>query len=73
MKHVFKALRLIDDMEHAGEYYKRACICCIKGVDGALANLDDAALRNAVEEKVICPLEEEVKFYYAKSKIEDCL
>lgn len=64
--------RLIKDMD-AGANYNNAVLRCIFGLDAAYSPLEDDRLRDEVEEKIIFPLEENLRFYFDKSSVEDCL
>ena len=45
---------------------------CISGTDAACTSLMEDRFQNEVEEKIIFPLEENLKFYCGKSSVEDC-
>jgi hypothetical protein len=46
---------------------------CIGGLDAAFESLEDGDFRDEVEQKIILPLEEDLKFYCDKGYIEDCV
>jgi hypothetical protein len=46
---------------------------CIGGLDAAFSSLEEEQLRNEVDEKIVLPLEEDLKFYSDKKVVEDCI
>jgi hypothetical protein len=56
-----------------GANLKSALLRCIKGLDGALIDMNKEELRDIVEEKIIVPLENQVLWAYGCQKIEDCM
>jgi hypothetical protein len=56
-----------------GPNYKHAVLRCISGLDAVYTSLQDEKFRDEVEVKILCPLEEDIKFYCAKASIEGCM
>ncbi|OGE47224.1 hypothetical protein PENARI_c054G09299 [Penicillium arizonense] len=53
--------------------YKKVLKRCIGGLDAAFESLEQGALKDEVEQKIILPLEEDLKFYCDKNCIADCV
>ena len=53
--------------------YKKVMKRCIGGLDTAFESLEEDSFRDEVEEKIILPLEEDLKFYCDKKYVEDCV
>lgn len=46
---------------------------CIGGLDAAFSSLEEEQFRNEVDEKIVLPLEENLKFYCDKKAVEECI
>ncbi|CAG8220104.1 unnamed protein product [Penicillium salamii] len=66
------ARRLTDELV-CGPYFKNAVLRCICGLDAVYTSLEEDAFRDEVEEKIVCPLEEDLKFYCGKTSINECI
>lgn len=66
------ARRLTDELV-CGPYFKNAVLRCICGLDAIYTSLEEDAFRDEVEEKIVCPLEEDLKFYCGKTSINECI
>ncbi|KAK5787561.1 hypothetical protein VI817_010058 [Penicillium citrinum] len=64
--------RLVEEMDCLPNY-KHSVLRCLFGVDAAYNSLVEDKLRDEVQEKILLPLEEDLKFYCAKESIEDCM
>ncbi|KAK2767585.1 hypothetical protein FQN54_003743 [Arachnomyces sp. PD_36] len=64
--------RLVDSIE-CGPNYSKAVVRCIFGLDAAYTSLVEDKFRDEVEEKIMFPLEENLKFYCDKTSVEECL
>ncbi|KAJ5937074.1 Synaptobrevin [Penicillium verhagenii] len=66
------ARRLASEMD-CGPNYKNSVLRCVSGLDAVYTSLSEDKFRDEVEEKIISPLEDDLKFYCNKSSVEDCI
>jgi hypothetical protein len=66
------ARRLANEMD-SGPNYKNSVLRCISGLDAVYTSLTEEKFQNEVEEKILSPLEEDLKFYCDIKSIEDCI
>lgn len=66
------ARRLADEMD-CGPNYKHSVLRCITGLDAIYTSLEEGKFQEEVEEKILYPLEEDLKFYCNKPSIEECM
>ncbi|KZN89723.1 hypothetical protein EN45_083530 [Penicillium chrysogenum] len=66
------ARRLANEM-NSGPNYKNSVLRCISGLDAVYTSLTEEKFQNEVEEKILSPLEEDLKFYCDIKSIEDCI
>ncbi|CAG8365028.1 unnamed protein product [Penicillium salamii] len=66
------ARRLTEEMV-CGPNFRNAVLRCISGLDAVYKSLEEDAFRDEVEEKIVCPLEEDLKFYCGKTSINECI
>ncbi|KAJ5176078.1 uncharacterized protein N7482_001955 [Penicillium canariense] len=64
--------RLVNSID-CSPNFKKVMKRCISGLDPAFDSLAEDSLRDEVEEKIVQPLEEDLKFYCDKDFVEDCL
>ncbi|KAJ5768754.1 Synaptobrevin [Penicillium odoratum] len=69
---VLTARRLASEMD-CSPNYKNSVQRCVSGLDAAYTSLMEDKFRAEVEEKIIYPLEEDLRFYCNKDSIEDCI
>ncbi|CAG8386127.1 unnamed protein product [Penicillium salamii] len=65
------AQRLTKEMD-CSPNYKNAVLRCICGLDAVYTSLEEDAFRDEVEEKIIGPLEEDLKYFCDKQSIDQC-
>lgn len=53
--------------------YKNSVLRCVSGLDAAYTSLREDKFRDEVEEKIVSPLENDLKFYCNKESVEDCI
>jgi hypothetical protein len=58
---------------YCGPNYKHAVLRCISGLDAIYTSLQEDRFRDEVEEKILCPLEEDLKLWCSKASIEECM
>ncbi|KGO37601.1 Synaptobrevin [Penicillium expansum] len=64
------ARRLANEMD-SGPNFKNSALRCISGLDAVYTSLTEEKFQNEVEEKILSPLEEDLKFYCNIRSIED--
>ncbi|KAL4922422.1 hypothetical protein BDW62DRAFT_52832 [Aspergillus aurantiobrunneus] len=65
--------RLVKAMDDAGPFYTDVVKRCIFGIDAARTSLEEDKFRDEVEEKIMFPLEEHLRFFCGKKTVEECL
>lgn len=56
-----------------GPNYRNSVLRCVSGLDAVYTSLTEDKFRDEVEEKILLPLEEDLKFYCNKTSVEDCI
>ncbi|KAL4953680.1 hypothetical protein BDW69DRAFT_164806 [Aspergillus filifer] len=69
---IMAADRLVKAMDDAGPSYTASVQRCIFGVDAACTSLEEDKFRDEVEEKIIFPLAEHLRFFCGKETAEEC-
>ncbi|KAL4795119.1 hypothetical protein BDV19DRAFT_389522 [Aspergillus venezuelensis] len=69
---IMAADRLVKAMDDVGPSYTASVQRCIFGVDAACTSLEEDKFRDEVEEKIIFPLAEHLRFFCGKETVEEC-